>query len=49
MSDNSRSIAYAKIIQYLTHFGPTLDMEWLIHYPKRQFWNSFSGKNSVIF
>ena len=21
--------------QHLTHFGPTPDMEWLIHYPKK--------------
>ena len=24
-----------QIIQHLTHFGPTSDMEWLTHYPKK--------------
>ena len=24
-----------QIIQHLTHFGPTPDMEWLIHYQKK--------------
>ena len=23
-----------EIIRHLTHFGPTPDIEWLIHYPK---------------
>ena len=24
-----------QITQHLTHFGPTPDMEWLAHYPKK--------------
>ena len=37
-----------KIIQDLTHYGPTPDIQWLIHYyQKRGFGDSFSGKNSV--
>ena len=38
-----------QIIQHLTYFGPTPDMDWPIHYLKKEFWNSFSAKNSVIF
>ena len=41
-----------QIIQHLTYFGPIPDIKWLKHYPKREFWNIFSGKkfsNILIF
>ena len=34
-------LPFNSIIQHLTHFGPTPDMEWLIIYPKKRILESF--------